>query len=123
MIETSDHVDLLIKAGLDRRRIGLCVHASHQLRAGADPYVMYAKHASWVRYVHIGDTAITDGKPVGCLLEEGELDQMRLMTPLLQAGFDGWIVIECRKQGATPAEYAQDAKDYLSKSFPEIAWV
>ncbi len=122
-IETSDHVDLLIKAGLDKRRVGLCVHASHQLQAGADPYEMYEKHASWVRYVHIGNTTITDGKPVGCLLGEGKLDQKRLMKPLLQAGFDGWVVIECRKQGAAPAEYTQNARDYLGKSFPEIEWV
>ena len=61
-------------------------------------------------------------KTGGGFLNEGTLDQERLMKPLLDGGFDGWIIIECGKKDTTPAEYAANSAAYsrfvLSK--PEI---
>ena len=119
MIETPDDVDRLLAAGVDRGAIGLCVHASHQLNIGADPYAIYEAHGDWVRYVHIGDS---DGEKKGALLGQGVLDQERLMRPLLDAGFDGWVILECGKEGVAPEEYARSGIAWLKSTWPTIAW-
>ena len=119
MVETPGDVDRLLGSGLDQDLVGLCVHAEHQLSSGADPYAIYEKHASWVRYMHIGDQG-SDGE--SALLGEGVLDQERLMRPVLEAGFDGWIIIECGVTSVPPEEYARSAVAYLEETWPEINW-
>jgi len=119
MVETPADVDRLLAAGLSQERMGLCVHASHQLHIGADPYAIYEKHGAWVRYAHVGDA---DASNKGALLGEGVLDQKRLMQPLLDAGFDGWIIIECGKEGVSPHEYTRHATTYLTTTWPAVAW-
>ena len=118
-VETPADLDRLAAAGLDWGRVGLCVHASHQLNIGADPYTIYEKHAERVRYAHIGNST---GDKKGALLGEGVLDQKRLMRPLLDAGFDGWIIIECGSPGVSPADYTADAVAYLEGTWPEVKW-
>ena len=118
-VETPADVERLVAAGLDWRKVGLCVHAAHQYLAGADPYPIYERHAAQVRYVHVGDS---DGDRKSCLLGEGALDQRRLMQPLLDAGFDGWIIIECGQEGVAPADYAAHAIEYLRATWPRVAW-
>ncbi len=122
MVETNDQVESLLDAGLDTDTVGLCVHASHQVLTGTDPYAMYEGHAELVRYVHVGNGTMIGGKHVGSLLGEGDLDQHRLMKPLLEAGFDGWIVVECNKEGVTMKDYMEDSHKYLRTSFPGITW-
>ena len=122
MVETNDHVESLLDAGLDTGTVGLCVHASHQVLTGTDPYVMYERHADIVRYVHVGNGTIIGGKHVGSYLGEGDLDQQRLMKPLLDAGFNGWIVVECDKNGVTMKDYIEDVRTYLQTHFPGITW-
>lgn len=119
MVETPEDVNRLIDAGVDREKVGLCVHAAHQYLAGADPYTIYEKHAGWVRYVHVGDVD-SDGK--GTFLGQGVLDQEKLMGFLLDAGFDGWIVIECSKDGVEPEAYAADAIAYIKRTWPALRW-
>jgi sugar phosphate isomerase/epimerase len=118
-VETPADVDRLAAAGLDWARVGLCVHAAHQHLIDADPYEIYEKHAARVRYVHVGDS---DAEKKAALLGEGALDQERLMRPLLEAGFDGWIIIECGKEGVTPEGYAADAIAYMKRTWPRITW-
>lgn len=118
MVETPADVDRLVAAGVDRRRVGLCVHAAHQLSVGADPYEIYEKHAACVRYAHIGNSSSGKGSFIG----EGDLDQLRLMRALLETGFDGWIIIECGKEGVSPADYARRSTDYLKATWPQINW-
>ena len=118
-VETPGDVDRLVASGLDWERVGLCVHASHQFNIGADPYAIYEKHAARVRYAHIGN-ATSDRK--GALLGEGALDQKRLMRPLLDAGFDGWVIIECGKAGVGAADYVADAVEYLEATWPDVEW-
>ncbi len=118
-IETPADVDRLVTAGLDWGRVGLCVHAAHQYLIDADPYEIYENHAARVRYVHVGDS---DADKKAALLGEGALDQERLMRPLLEAGFDGWLIIECGKEGVRPEEYAASAIAYMKRTWPEITW-
>ena len=119
MVESPADVDRLVAAGVDRGVMGLCVHASHQLNIGADPYAIYETYGAWVRYVHVGD-ATAEGK--GALLDEGVLDQERLMRPLLDAGFDGWIILECGKEGLAPEDYARRTVAYLKSTWPQVPW-
>ena len=119
MVETPADVDRLVAAGLDRGKIGLCVHASHQVLAGADPYAIYEKYGAWVEYAHIGEA---DAAGKGTFLGQGVLDQKRLMRPLLDACFDGWIVIECGKEGVSSQDYVRDAMSYLKAAWPAVRW-
>lgn len=119
MVETPADVDRLVEAGLDQSQVGLCVHASHQFHIGADPYAIYEKHADWVDYAHIGDA---DANQKGSFLGQGALDQKRLMKPLLDTGFDGWIIIECGKEGVAPEDYASNAIAWLKATWPEVNW-
>ena len=52
-------------------------------------------------------------KKKGTFLGEGALDQDRLMKQILDAGYDGWLIIECRKEGVAPADYLKHASDYI----------
>lgn len=117
-VETLADVDRLLRSGLDQNKVGLCVHASHQAMIGADPYEIYEAHGGWVRYAHIGSA----GAPGGGFLDEGTLDQERLMKPLLDAGFDGWLIIECGKKDVTPADYAANATAYMKTTWPDVNW-
>ena len=117
-VETLADIDRLIASGLDQSKIGLCVHASHQAMIGADPYEIYEAHGGWVRYAHAGSA----GALGGGFLNEGTLDQERLMEPLLDGGFDGWIIIECGKKDVTPADYAANATAYLKSTWPDVNW-
>ena len=119
MIETCQDVDRLIDAGLNQNVIGLCVHAGHQLLRGVDPYEIYNKYMGWVRYIHVGNQ---DEGGKGAFLGEGVLDQVRLHQPIFEAGYDGWIVVECRKQGVSAREYCDNARDYLKSQWPDLNW-
>lgn len=95
---------------LDVSLVGLCFHAGHQLLEDYDPYEMYEAHADLLRYCHIGDSS--KGKE-GALLGEGLLDQKRLMKPIIDAGYDGWMVIESAKEGVPQDEYVAHAIRYI----------
>jgi inosose dehydratase len=111
MIESPKDLDKLLEY-LDTSLVGLCLHAAHQVIADFDPYEMYEKHAALVRYLHIGE--IGDDKK-GALLGEGILDQKRLMKAILDAGYDGWIIIESSKEGVEPKDYVLHAKRYIEE--------
>ena len=122
MVETNANLESVLDAGLDPDKVGLCVHASHQVLAASDPYVMYERHADIVRYVHVGNGRAEDGKHIGTYLGDGDLDQKRLMNPLLESGFDGWVVIECSQDGASTKDYVNNTSEYLGTAFPGISW-
>jgi inosose dehydratase len=111
MVESPDDLERLLEH-LDTSLVGLCLHAAHQVIAGSDPYEMYEKHADLVTYLHIGEIG-ADKK--GALLGEGILDQERLVKSVLDAGYDGWIIIESSKQGVSPKDYVLHAKKYIEE--------
>jgi len=111
MIESPNDLDRLLEH-LDTSLVGLCVHAAHQVIADCDPYEMYEKHAKLINYAHIGEIG-KENK--GALLGEGVLDQKRLMKALLDAGYDGWLIIESSKEGVPAKDYALHSKNYIEK--------
>ena len=119
MVELPEEVDRLVAVGIDQDLVGLCPHAGHQVHVGADPYVIYEKYPTWTEYLHIGDVG-KDNK--GAVVGQGVLDQKRLMRPLLDAGFDGWVIIEGGQQGVSPEDYATRAREYMLRTWPHIKW-
>lgn len=119
MIETAADLERLLAAGLNTDVVGICPHAGHQQHAGADPYLIYEQHASRVKYLHIGDI---DANNQGALVGRGVLDQRRLMKPLLEAGYDGWIIIEGGYQEASAHDYVRHAQRYLRAQWPHLVW-
>jgi len=119
MVELPEEVDRLVAAGVDQGLVGLCPHAGHQLHVGADPYVIYDKYAAWVKYLHIGDVG-KDNR--GAVVGAGVLDQKRLMKPLLEAGYSGWVIIEGGQQGVSPEDYAIRSREYMVRTWPQINW-
>lgn len=111
MIESPEDLDRLLEH-LDTSLVGLCPHPAHQVIAGFDPYEMYEKHSELVRYLHIG---AIDADQKGALLGEGILDQKRLMNAVLDAGYDGWIIIESSKEDVEPKDYVLHAKRYIEE--------
>jgi sugar phosphate isomerase/epimerase len=137
MVETRRQLDLLMER-LDPDFVGLCLHAYHFLAANTDPYEIYKTYADRVVYIHVSDTTSVDkiaeanrliqrGKDRSEAYKKlniesanfghGEIDQRALMTPLLKAGFDGWIIIEGYDSRSTPLEGIQVAANYLRKEF------
>jgi len=111
MVESPNDLERLLEH-LDTSLVGLCLHAAHQVIVGSDPYEMYERHAALVNYLHIGEIG-ADKK--GALLGEGILDQKRLMKPILDAGYDGWIIIESSKEGVSPRDYVLHARKYIEE--------
>lgn len=114
LVETPADLDALVAAGLDQDAVGLCPHATHQYAVDADPYAIYEAYPEWVRYLHVSD-ATEDGD--GELMGEGVLDMHRLHDPLLEAGYDGWIVVEGRTDRVSTEEYVAHAREYLESEF------
>jgi len=117
MVELPTELDQLVAAGIDRKLVGLCPHAGHQMGAGADPYIIYEKYPAWVRYLHIADTG-SDKK--GASVGAGVLDQKRLMKPLLEAGYDGWVIIEGGQREVSAKDYANRSREYMLKTWPQV---
>ncbi len=119
MVERPEEVDRLVVAGIDQDLVGLCPHAAHQQYISADPYVIYEKYASWVKYLHFGDVGADNKSAVA---GHGVLDQKRLMKPLLAAGFDGWIIIEGAQEGLSAEQYAEQSIAYMKQTWPGLKW-
>jgi sugar phosphate isomerase/epimerase len=119
LVETAADLDRLLAAGLNAEVVGLCADAGHEQPASADPYAIYEQHASRVRYLHIGDIG-PDHR--GALVGRGVLDQPRLMKPLLEAGYDGWVIVDGDHDEAGGHDYVRHAQRYLRTQWPEVAW-
>jgi len=138
MVETREQLDVLMER-LDPDFVSLCPHASHFLYTGTDPYKIYEAYAKRVLYVHVSDMKgakkVAEAhrqilekkrnreelfKEMGigpASLGQGEIDQRALMSPLLKAGFDGWIIIEGLDPQLTPLESIKISGNYLKKEF------
>lgn len=101
---------------LDPDLVGLCPDIAHWIRAGVDPYEICQTYADRVSYVHVKDLG-ADDKAVS--IGQGGIDQRAFMKPILAAGFDGWIIIECRDEDLPVKESMKISGEYLKKEFME----
>ncbi len=109
------HVGTLVESRADVDRvltgsdIGLCLDSGHLLIGGTDPVELARDHAARIRHVHLKDVdlptaqRVRDGgityyegvqeglyRPLG----QGDVDVRALVGSLLDAGYDGWFVLE-----------------------------
>ncbi len=105
MVESGEEVDRIMRGC----SIGLCIDTGHLAVGGADPVTVSAEHASRVRHVHLKDVdlglagqVLAGELPFGVAVKQGmfrplgdgDVDIVRLVDTLEQAGYDGWYVLE-----------------------------
>ena len=105
MVEQRDEVYRV----LDGSAIGLCLDTGHLLIGGTDPLDLVTSHASRITHAHLkdvdaalaarvqsGELTYTEAVASGMYtpLGTGDVDIERVVLGLLDAGFDGWFVLE-----------------------------
>jgi inosose dehydratase len=103
--------------------VGLLLDTGHLTYAGGDPAQMAAKYAARIVHVHCKDVrknvlersrnrdtsflnAVLDG--VFTVPGDGMVDYRRVLQPIAQSGYDGWLVVEAEQDPAVaiPHVYA-----------------
>lgn len=74
--------------------------------AGESPAETTANLGKYIRYVHVKDSVIKDGKPCYKLMGEGDLPIKEMLGELTVIGYDGYISLEWVKRWAG---YLEDA--------------
>lgn len=114
--------------------VGLCVDTGHLLAGGTDPVALVRQHPGRVVHVHLkdldsdlagevraGQLTYAEAIPRGLFtpLGGGDIDVSALVCTLLDAGYDGWFVLEqdvmlpAEPVGAGPAADVRTSLDYL----------
>jgi inosose dehydratase len=121
IIETDHEVDLLMRHSTDK--VGLLLDTGHCLYSGGDPHALREKHQARITHVHCKDVrpeileravredmsfmeAVMAG--IFTVPGDGSIDYARLLRPLREAGYDGWLVVEAEQDPAVanPMTYA-----------------
>jgi len=104
-VETVDEIDEL----LERSDVGLTFDTGHLILGGGDPVADLRRWVGRVNHVHLKDAradilhrVVAAGGGLRDVWEsdafvalgEGDLDLAGVVTTLLDAGYDGWIVVE-----------------------------
>jgi inosose dehydratase len=105
MVERADEVVRVLSGS----QVGLCVDTGHLLAGGTDPVELVRAHPDRVVHVHLKDldAALADEVRSGRLsyaeavprglfapLGRGDVDIAALVRALVDAGYDGWFVLE-----------------------------
>jgi inosose dehydratase len=130
MVERADEVARVLGGS----SVGLCVDTGHLLAGGTDPLDLVREHPGRVVHVHLKDLdsglagevragrlTYTEAIPRGLFtpLGGGDIDVSALVSTLLDAGYDGWFVLEqdvmlaAEPVGAGPAADVRTSLDYL----------
>jgi inosose dehydratase len=126
VVETAEDID----AVLEGSTIPFCFDTGHLMIGGTDPVRFAAEHADRIAYMHLKDVSaqgmrrVKDGeisyfdaitqdilyRPVG----QGDVDVRAILASLVEAGYDGWIVLEqdkvVREEPAAGEGPIQDAR-------------
>jgi inosose dehydratase len=106
VVETKDDVDAVLAGST----IPFCFDTGHLFLGGTDPVRFAAEHSDRIAYMHLKDVSlegmrrVADGeisytdaitadvlyRPVG----QGDVDIRAILQSVVDAGFDGWIVLE-----------------------------
>ncbi len=89
--------------------IGLCLDTGHLLICGGDPVAALRTWSSRINHVHIKDASLAifeqiveDGEPTDAIwsreafpaLGEGDVSLDRVLTSLVELGYQGWLIVE-----------------------------
>lgn len=106
MVETAEDIAVVLEGST----LPFCFDTGHLMIGGTDPVRFAAEHADRIAYMHLKDVSLEGMqrvkageisyfdaivqdilyRPVG----EGDVDVRAILASLLEAGFDGWIVLE-----------------------------
>lgn len=107
-IEAPHELDALLRH-LDTSRVSLCFDTGHYAYGGGNPAAFIRQHVGEIRYLHLKDVdsrAVVDARKrelsfiealkeyVFSPLGEGSADVPAILQTLVDAGFDGWTVVE-----------------------------
>ena len=139
MVETESDIMKVLNGST----IKFCLDTGHMYIGGCDPVEFSAKHADRVGHVHMKDTnagpaaeirngtktyyeAMINGlySPLG----QGDIDMKAIVKNLVNAGYDGWFVLEQDlaifeepAAGLGPVEFARQSVDFLRAIEAELS--
>jgi inosose dehydratase len=121
VVQSAQDIDRMIANTSDA--VGLLLDTGHLTYAGGDPAQIAAKYAARIVHVHCKDVrksvlersrnrdisflnAVLDG--VFTVPGDGMVDYRRVLQPIAQSGYDGWLVVEAEQDPAVaiPHVYA-----------------
>lgn len=124
-VESPDDIDRLM--ALTGSEVGLLFDSGHCYMGGGDPLQVLRKHIDRVCHVHFKDVR----KPVvqlarnnlwsfpDCIVNgtftvpgDGDIDFAALLDVLLQARYEGWLVVEAEQDPAVAPSYVYAKKGY-----------
>jgi inosose dehydratase len=109
----------ILLAGLDSSVIGYIPDAGHIAKGGMDPLAIIKQYIDRVVHVHYKDM-YRDGRwaPLG----KGDIDDQAITRSLVEAGYNGWIVVEdeCDEAVVNPDQIAADDGVYVAEKLIPI---
>ncbi|WP_244657038.1 myo-inosose-2 dehydratase [Pseudomonas sp. CFBP 8772] len=124
-VESPEDIDTLM--ALTGDEVGLLFDSGHCYMGGGEPLQVLSKHIDRVCHVHFKDVR----KPVvqlarnhlwsfpDCIVNgtftvpgDGDIDFAALLDVLMQAGYQGWLVVEAEQDPAVAPSYAYAKKGY-----------
>jgi inosose dehydratase len=110
--------------------VGYCIDTGHTAYAGMDPVDIARRYVDRIRYVHLKDvrpdvlSRVHGEKPtffdairwnVFCTPGAGSLDFAKILQPLKDKRYSGWLVVEADQSPAEhePIKVAREARAYL----------
>jgi inosose dehydratase len=121
IVETDAEIDRLMAS--TGKAVGLLYDTGHCLFSGGDPAALVERHRDRIVHVHCKDARRDvlerarrdDMSFMGAVMEgiftvpgDGMLDYRRLLAPLAERGYQGWLVVEAEQDPAkaNPLTYA-----------------
>lgn len=126
-IEAPGEVEALL-GHLDTSRVSLCFDTGHYAYGGGDPAAFISRHIDAIGYLHLKDVdgrAVADARDrrlsfidalkeyVFSPLGEGSADIPAILHTLVDAGFDGWTVVEQDTCEGDSTETARANRDFI----------
>ncbi|WP_127143917.1 sugar phosphate isomerase/epimerase family protein [Pelagibacterium montanilacus] len=102
---------------LGRTAIGLCPDLGVLAKGGVEPVDFCRRYASRISYLHLKDSRNGQDIEVG----QGTVDIEGVVSALVDAGFDGWVVAELDASESTPFASAQAMHRHIETRLIPIA--
>lgn len=107
IVESPAELELLMQ----RTRIGFCPDTAHLAAGGGDPAALVRRYPDRLKHVHLKDIDLQTGTflPLG----QGDLDLADVLTAVVEAGYDSWLLVELDSADGSPQEAAAASLAHL----------
>ena len=135
-VETGEEIDALL-AATDPERVGWCLDTGHLVYGGGDLLGLLEKYRDRVAYLHLKDVdpeVLASARRAGWSFEEalrryvfaplgeGRVPLKEALSMLLEAGYEGWAVIEQDTTPTDPTETARKNRERLEAMLKELGY-